>query len=72
MMMSRPIVTPDLDFARDICGPAALYYDPLSAGGAADALTAFVNDPILRADPTVWPFDHVVVNAESSDVISPR
>lgn len=38
MVMNRPIVTTDLDFARDICGAAALYYSPLSAEEAATAI----------------------------------
>lgn len=38
MVMNKPIVTTDLDFARDICGPAALYYSPLSAEEAASAI----------------------------------
>jgi glycosyltransferase involved in cell wall biosynthesis len=30
MRMGRPIVTCDLDFARDICKDAAAYFPPLS------------------------------------------
>jgi glycosyltransferase involved in cell wall biosynthesis len=38
MRMERPIVTTDLDFAREICGTAAVYYSPLSAKSAAEAI----------------------------------
>lgn len=38
MKMSRPIVTTNLDFARDICGDAAEYFEPLDAESAVDAI----------------------------------
>ena len=28
--MKKPILTSDLSFARDICGDAAIYFDPLN------------------------------------------
>ena len=44
MAMGRPIVTTNLDFAREVCGPAALYYEPLSVQEAADAIERVAND----------------------------
>jgi glycosyltransferase involved in cell wall biosynthesis len=38
MVMKRPIITTDLEFARGICGNAAVYYSPVSAKSAADAI----------------------------------
>lgn len=38
MKMWRPLVTTDLDFARESCGDASLYYPPLSAEDAARCL----------------------------------
>ncbi len=35
MQMSCPILTSDLGFARDICGEAALYFEPSDASSAA-------------------------------------
>lgn len=42
MMSGHPIVTSDLDFARDICGPAALYFDPKDAHKAAKEIVALI------------------------------
>lgn len=50
MVMRRPIVTSDLDFARDVCGDAALYIDPLLPESAAGALERLVDDEKLRCD----------------------
>jgi glycosyltransferase involved in cell wall biosynthesis len=47
MKMGRPIVTPDLDFAHDICADAAIFYPPLSARKAAEAIRQLVADPDL-------------------------
>ncbi len=44
MKMGRPIVTTDLDFAREACGDAAEYFSPLSAESAADAIQRVTND----------------------------
>jgi len=38
MAMGLPIITTDLDFARGICGDAAVYYRPKDARAAADAI----------------------------------
>jgi len=48
MQMRRPIVTPDLSFARDICQDAALYYSALDAGAAAQAIVRLFDDDELR------------------------
>lgn len=52
MAMCRPIVTSDLDFARDTCGDAALYYNPTSPEAAASAIRAVVTDRALRSELT--------------------
>ncbi len=39
-----PLVTSDLDFARELCGPAARYVDPRSPAAAAEALSALLTD----------------------------
>mgnify|MGYP000120580279 CR=1 FL=1 len=44
MMSGCPIVTTDLDFAKDICGNAACYYSPLDAKAAAQVIAELVND----------------------------
>ena len=44
MAMGLPIVTTDLDFARDVCGPAARYFTALSAVGAAEAIAPLIQD----------------------------
>ena len=38
MRMSRPIVTTNLAFARQLCGDAAAYYSPLDASDAAEVI----------------------------------
>jgi glycosyltransferase involved in cell wall biosynthesis len=48
MVMRVPIVTTDLDFAHDICQEAALYYDPLNATAAANAIESVLMKPALR------------------------
>jgi len=48
MRMKVPIVTTDLDFARDTCGNAAEYYNPLLPTAAADALLRVIEDKTHR------------------------
>lgn len=48
MIMQKPIVTTDLSFARDICRDAALYYKPLNAESAADAIIQMVLNAELK------------------------
>lgn len=47
MVMGKPIVTTNLDFAHDICGDAAIYYEPFSAHGAAAAIEEIAGDQCL-------------------------
>jgi glycosyltransferase involved in cell wall biosynthesis len=44
MTMNRPIVTSDLSFAHDICGEAALYFDPNSPISAAESIHSVIKD----------------------------
>jgi glycosyltransferase involved in cell wall biosynthesis len=48
MAMGLPIVTTDLDFARNICGEAALYYRPQDARHAAETIVQ------LLANGATW------------------
>ena len=45
MFMKKPIFTSDRDFARDVCGEAAFYFDPLSAGQILEVIESGFNDP---------------------------
>lgn len=47
MAMGLPILTSDLDFARDICGKAALYFQANQPTSAAQAVLRLVRDPDL-------------------------
>jgi glycosyltransferase involved in cell wall biosynthesis len=49
MRMGVPIVTSDLEFARTICGDAALYFKPLDAAGAAERLAMLIQENDMRA-----------------------
>jgi|GEM_PF-1072567 glycosyltransferase involved in cell wall biosynthesis len=44
----RPLVVSDLDFAHEICGPGAIYFNPASAEDAAQALYGAATDKELR------------------------
>jgi glycosyltransferase involved in cell wall biosynthesis len=48
MVMKKPIITTDLGFARDICGNAAVYYEPMNPVAAADAIEKLINDKALQ------------------------
>lgn len=48
MVMKKPIITTDLEFARGICGNAAVYYNPVSAKSAADAIYNLSIDKVLQ------------------------
>ena len=48
MVTGKPIVTTDLGFARSICGPAAMYFEPCNALDAARAVTALMRDEALQ------------------------
>lgn len=44
MIMKKPILTSDLSFARDLCGDAAVYFDPLSPKDISDKIINLVNN----------------------------
>ena len=46
--MKRPIVTTNMEFARGLCGDAAIYYSPLSADAAATAIYNVCTNVYLR------------------------
>ncbi len=48
MHFGVPLVTSDLDFAREICGDAALYADPLDPRACAAAIHTALTDTRLR------------------------
>ncbi len=47
MATGRPIITTDLDFARDACKQAALYYQPMCAVSAANAVLRLCSNEAL-------------------------
>lgn len=49
MHFGLPIVTSDRDFARERCGDAAVYFDPLDAESVARAMARVMEDADLRA-----------------------
>ena len=57
MRMGKPIITSDLEFARGLCGDAALYYSPLEAKDAADAIYKVATDCEL--------YSHLVANGKN-------
>lgn len=44
MKMKRPILTSDLSFAHDICGDAAIYFDPLNANDIVEKIILLINN----------------------------
>jgi len=48
MHFNLPILTSDLDFARDVCGDAALYFDPWNPTDIIDKILALKNDAGLQ------------------------
>lgn len=44
-----PVLTSDLDFARETCGEAALYFDPTDTASIRDAIVRVRNKPLLAA-----------------------
>ncbi len=47
MRFDCPILTSDLDFAREVCGPAACYFDPWQTASIAETIRRFRDDPAL-------------------------
>ena len=50
MHFGRPILTSDLDFAHEVCGDAAEYFDPWRADAIRDALLGLRDRPGRRAE----------------------
>jgi glycosyltransferase involved in cell wall biosynthesis len=50
MRMSVPILTSDMPFARDVCGDAALYFDPLSIQSIGEAIHSLASSEALRSE----------------------
>ncbi len=48
MHFGMPILTSDLDFAHEVCGDAALYFDPWDAASIKDSILRLKNDLDLR------------------------
>lgn len=48
MHFGLPVLTSDRDFARYICQDAALYFNPLDAGGVARSMATIMEDVDLR------------------------
>ena len=44
MIMKKPILTSDLSFARDICGDAAIYFDPLNPEDISNKIIDLVHN----------------------------
>ena len=48
MYHGKPIFTSDIDFARDICGDAAFYFDPLDENSILNTIkSAHENDKVV-------------------------
>ena len=60
MHYGLPILTTDLDFARNICRDAALYFDPENLDGIVNLLESFAEAPGNRATgkPGTCPLHH--------------
>lgn len=50
MHFGMPIVTSDLDFAHEICGDAAVYFDPWNAEAMKSTIVRLKNSPELGQD----------------------
>ncbi len=48
MRMGKPIVTTDLEFAKGLCGDAAVYYSPTDAKSAANQILQLMNSEEAR------------------------
>ena len=46
MSLGVPILTSDLDFAHDVCGNAASYFDPFNAKDILNKMRDIVNNPL--------------------------
>jgi glycosyltransferase involved in cell wall biosynthesis len=50
MASGLPVVAANLAYARELCGDAAMYFDPLSAYDLARQISRLVADPLLRKE----------------------
>ncbi len=50
MHFGRPILTSNLDFARDVCDDAALYFDPWDPVAIKDAILKLKDDASLQTE----------------------
>lgn len=50
MQLDTPILTSDRGFAREVCGDAAVYIDPLSVDRVKDGILKLKDDPALRKE----------------------
>jgi glycosyltransferase involved in cell wall biosynthesis len=50
MHFGRPILTSDLDFAHDVCGDAALYFDPWDCQAMSNAVVQLAESADLRRE----------------------
>lgn len=48
MKMELPILTSNYSFAKDVCGDAALYFDPLDPKDIADKISTLIKDKLLQ------------------------
>ena len=50
MQFGLPIITSDLDFARETCGPAAIFVDPWNPTDIAEGMKKVIDDADLRRE----------------------
>jgi|SaaInl8_200m_RNA_FD_contig_121_93892_length_5973_multi_9_in_0_out_0_4 glycosyltransferase involved in cell wall biosynthesis len=50
MKMKKPILTSDLSFARDVCGDAALYFNPLDENDISNKIIQLIQNEKLREE----------------------
>jgi glycosyltransferase involved in cell wall biosynthesis len=48
MCFEQPVLTSDFDFAHEVCGGAALYFDPWEARSMRDTILRLRADAALR------------------------
>ena len=47
-VLKKAMLTSDRDFARELCGEAAVYFDPLDPEDVAQAVRRVIEDPVLK------------------------
>jgi glycosyltransferase involved in cell wall biosynthesis len=48
MKFDCPVLTSDLDFAREVCGDAAIYFDPWNVDDMCEAVVRLRDEPALQ------------------------